>query len=66
LTAQVTGSVRWVESMRHLIAAGHRLFIELGPDTALAGMLGKIDREAKVISVKDTATLDAAVAELGS
>lgn len=64
LTAQVTGSVRWVESMRHLIASGHRLFIELGPDATLAGLMGKIDREAKVISIKDIATLDAAVAEL--
>lgn len=64
LTAQVTGSVRWVESMRHLIAAGHRLFIELGPDATLAGLMGKIDREAKMISIKDTATLEAAVTEL--
>lgn len=64
LTAQVTGSVRWVESMRHLIAAGHRLFIELGPDATLAGLMGKMDREVKVLSIKDTATLDAVVAEL--
>lgn len=66
LTAQVTGSVRWVESMRHLLAAGHRLFLELGPDATLAGLMGKIDREAKVISVRDSATLDAAIAELGA
>ncbi|MEN3941813.1 ACP S-malonyltransferase [Prosthecobacter sp. SYSU 5D2] len=64
LTAQVTGSVRWVESMQHLIAEGHTLFIELGPDATLAGLMGKIDRSVKVISIKDIATLDAAVAEL--
>lgn len=64
LTAQVTGSVRWVESVQHLVAQGHTLFIELGPDATLAGLVGKIDKSVKVISVKDTATLDAAVAEL--
>lgn len=64
LTAQVTGSVRWVESMQHLIAQGHTLFIELGPDATLAGLMGKIDKSVKVISIKDIATLDAAVAEL--
>lgn len=64
LTSQVTGSVRWVESMQHLIAQGHQLFIELGPDATLAGLMGKIDRSVKVISIKDAASLDAAVAEL--
>lgn len=61
LTSQVTGSVRWVESMQHLIAAGHTTFIELGPDATLAGLMGKIDKSVKVISIKDAASLDAAV-----
>ena len=64
LTAQVTGSVRWVESMQELRAQGHELFIELGPDATLAGLFGKLDKEARVISIKDIASLDAAVAEL--
>ncbi|MEQ1750293.1 MAG: [acyl-carrier-protein] S-malonyltransferase, partial [Prosthecobacter sp.] len=64
LTAQVTGSVRWVESMQALRSQGHELFIELGPDATLAGLFGKIDKGAKVISIKDIASLEAAVAEL--
>lgn len=64
LTSQVTGSVRWVESMQHLITAGHTTFIELGPDSTLAGLMGKIDKSVKVISIKDAASLDAAVAQL--
>jgi [acyl-carrier-protein] S-malonyltransferase len=64
LTSQVTGSVRWVESVQHLVAQGHTLFVELGPDATLAGLVGKIDKSAKVISIKDVASLDAAVAEL--
>lgn len=63
LTRQVTGSVRWVESMRLLIAQGHRRFIELGPDATLAGLMGKIDREAQVVSIRDLETLRAALAE---
>lgn len=66
LTAQVTGSVRWVESMQHLIAQGHTLFIELGPDATLAGLMGKIDKSARVISIKDAASLEAAAAELNA
>lgn len=64
LTAQVTGSVRWVESMQLLRSQGHELFIELGPDATLAGLMGKIDKNARVISIKDLASLEAAVAEL--
>lgn len=64
LTSQVTGSVRWVESMQHLIAAGHTTFIELGPDETLRGLMGKIDKSVKVISIKDAASLDAAVVAL--
>lgn len=66
LTSQVTGSVRWVESMQLLISQGHTLFIELGPDATLAGLMGKIDKSVKVISIKDVASLEAAVGELVS
>lgn len=64
LTNQVTGSVRWVECMQSLIAAGHTRFIELGPDATLAGLMGKIDKSVQVISIKDVASLDAAIAAL--
>jgi [acyl-carrier-protein] S-malonyltransferase len=66
LAAQVTGSVRWVECMQHLIAAGHRRFVELGPDATLAGLMGKLDKSIEVISIRDLATLDEAVARLGA
>lgn len=65
LTKQVTGSVRWVESMELLLSRGHRLFIELGPGKVLAGLMGRINKEAEVIAIEDRASLDAAVARLG-
>lgn len=64
LEAQVTGSVRWTESMRVFLDQGERTFIELGPGGVLAGLMKRIDREAKVISVTDVPSLEAAVAAL--
>lgn len=64
LASQVTGSVRWAESLASLVAHGHTLFLELGPDTAIAGMMKRIDKTAKVISIGDLAGLEKAVAEL--
>ena len=64
LGAQVCGSVRWAASMQDLLAQGHRLFIEMGPGKTLAGMMGRICKEATVISIEDVATLQAAVEHL--
>lgn len=66
LEKQVTGSVRWTESMQAVIAAGHTTFIELGPGKVLAGLMGRIDKTVKVISIDDVASLEAAVLELQS
>lgn len=64
LTKQVTGSVRWEESMRLLLARGHKLFIELGPGKVLAGLMGRIDKSAEVLAVENRESLEAAVARL--
>lgn len=59
LLKQVTGSVRWAESMAGIFAGGHKLFLELGPDKALTGMMKRIAPEAEVLSAGTTAELDA-------
>lgn len=64
LEKQVTGSVRWTESIQKLIAAGHRTFLELGPGKVLAGLVSKIDKDTTVHSVEDMASLEAAVEAL--
>ncbi|MDB6119273.1 MAG: malonyl CoA-acyl carrier protein transacylase [Verrucomicrobiaceae bacterium] len=64
LTSQVTGSVRWSESMTSLIAHGNTLFIECGPGGVLAGLMKRIDKTVKVLSIEDVASLEKAVAEL--
>ena len=64
LEKQVTGSVRWTESIQALIAMGHRTFLELGPGKVIAGLVGKIDKDAIVHSVEDLPSLEAAVEAL--
>ena len=58
LVEQVTASVRWEESIRHLIAQGFTRFIELGPGTALTGFMKRIDKTAQVFNVADAASLE--------
>jgi len=64
LTSQVTGSVRWIESIQYLVSAGHHLFVEIGPGKVLAGLVAKIAPDATVISVEDLPSLQAAVEKL--
>ena len=68
LTSQVTGSVRWAESIELLLGQGHRLFIELGPGKVLSGLMGRIDTEkkAEILAVEDRESLEAAVECLSS
>ncbi len=64
LAAQVCGSVRWAACMKELTDRGERLFIEMGPGKTLAGMMARICKEARVISIEDMGTLEQAVEEL--
>ena len=64
LVEQVTGSVRWEESMRYLLAQGFTRFIELGPGTALSGFMKRIDKNAQMLNVADAASLQATAAAL--
>ncbi|MEI6355857.1 MAG: ACP S-malonyltransferase [Verrucomicrobiota bacterium] len=66
LVDQVTSSVRWEASVRHLLAQGFTRFIELGPGTALTGFLKRIDKTVPVLNVADVASLEATVRILTS
>lgn len=63
LEHQVTGSVRWAQSMQYLLAQGHDHFLELGPGKTLAGMMNRIQAGTKVTTISDAATLEKAVEE---
>ena len=64
LAAQVTGSVRWTESIQYLVSQGHTEFIELGPGGVLAGLIKRIDRSATVHKAEDEASIRATVEAL--
>ena len=64
LERQVTGSVRWSQSMEFLIDQGHELFIEFSPKPVLAGLMARIKKGTNVISVGDPSSIDAAVESL--
>jgi len=65
LADQVTGSVRWSESVEYLIDHLHcNVFIELGPGGVLAGMMGRIRRGTPVISISNVSDLENAVSDL--
>lgn len=64
LVEQVTSSVLWETSMRYLLAQGFTRFIELGPGTALSGFMKRIDKNAQMLNVSDTASLEATVKAL--
>jgi [acyl-carrier-protein] S-malonyltransferase len=57
LIRQVTGSVKWEQSMRLLIAQGVQTFIEVGPGKVLCGLMRQIDRSKSCLNVGDEASL---------
>ena len=57
IAEQVSGSVRWEETIRNMITDGVTEFIECGPGKTLAGLVRKISSDVKVTSVGDVKTL---------
>jgi len=57
LIRQVTGAVRWDDSVRFLIAQGAQAFVEVGPGKVLFGLMRQIDRAQKCLHVSDDASL---------
>jgi [acyl-carrier-protein] S-malonyltransferase len=64
LTRQVSGSVRWEESMQRLLRDGFDTFVELGSGDVLTGLLRRIDKSAHAYSVQDADTLQAVCEKL--
>jgi [acyl-carrier-protein] S-malonyltransferase len=44
LIAQLTGSVKWTQTMQKMLADGASEFIEVGPGNVLQGLVKKVDR----------------------
>ena len=50
LIAQLTGPVKWTQTVRNMIADGAESFVEVGPGKTLQGLIKKIHPEALVSS----------------
>ncbi len=61
LVRQVTGAVKWEQSIRLLIAQGVQTFVEVGPGKVLCGLMRQIDRSKTALNVGDEASLQKAV-----
>ncbi len=44
LIAQLTGPVRWTQTVKHMMEDGATLFTEVGPGSVLQGLVKKVDR----------------------
>lgn len=65
LVEQVTGSVRWRESVAFMSAQGVTETFEIGAGKALSGMVRRVDRAIGVNAVGDAAGIAAAAEKLG-
>ncbi|HEY1987265.1 MAG TPA: ACP S-malonyltransferase [Terracidiphilus sp.] len=66
LIHQVTGTVRWVDCIHALVAAGAGIFVEVGPGKVLTGLMKQIDPAQKALNVEDASSLEKALAELAA
>jgi [acyl-carrier-protein] S-malonyltransferase len=64
LQDQVTGTVRWLDCVERLSGLGCDFFIELGPGGVLAGLLRRTRKDVDVMSVSDSASVQACAEKL--
>jgi [acyl-carrier-protein] S-malonyltransferase len=64
LIRQVSSPVRWEDVVKRLVAEGVTTCVELGPGNVLAGLIKKIDRNVKVVSIEDPESFAAALTQI--
>ncbi len=62
LGRQLTGPVRWTETMQNMIGAGMERFIELGSQDVLSGLLKRIDRSQQRVTLNGADAIEAFIA----
>lgn len=64
LIEQVSSSVLWEDSVRHMIDMGVDIFIEVGPGKSLSAFVKKIDKEVAVFNVEDLESLEKTITNI--
>lgn len=65
LVSQMTAPVRWIEVTQAIVKLGTTSAVELGAGKVLAGLVRRIDKNLKLSSIEDPASLDKALETLG-
>jgi [acyl-carrier-protein] S-malonyltransferase len=60
LVDQLTGPVRFTQAATELIRSGATTFVEVGPGNVLSGLVRRIDRGVKTMSVNSLESLERA------
>ena len=61
LVKQVTGRVRWTESVAYMVDKGCGTFVEIGSGKVLSGLIRRINRDATSLNVGEPGDIDAFV-----
>jgi [acyl-carrier-protein] S-malonyltransferase len=59
LKRQITSPVLWEQTVKNLVAAGHKKFLELGPGTTVSNMIRRIAPDAECKAVTSWAEVQA-------
>ena len=66
LVRQVKSPVLWEDTIKKMITEGVDIFIEIGPQRVLSGLLRRIDKTKKALNIDDIKSLEKTVQELNS
>ena len=58
LIEQLTAPVRFTQAARELVGKGVTIFVEVGPGNVLSGLLKRIDRSVRTVSVSNLKELN--------
>jgi [acyl-carrier-protein] S-malonyltransferase len=58
LVEQLTAPVRFTQAAQALVREGVQTFVEVGPGNVLSGLVKRIDRDARTISVSTPESLE--------
>ncbi len=64
LAKQINNSVQWDASILQAVSSGVELFVEVGPQRVLTGLMRRIDKTKKAVNIEDGASLEKALKEL--
>jgi [acyl-carrier-protein] S-malonyltransferase len=59
LRAQLLSAVRWEQTLRAMIGAGVRAFVEVGHGRVLRGLVRGVDKEAALFGTEDPESVEA-------